>query len=303
MVTAALPAPRETGASHEGNMDEETTNPAETETVDAEVEAEVQETEPQFDDDGNPIEDQAEDEEEIDLDDESKLKLPKSLAEKVRKGLMLNADYTRKTQELAEQRKAFETERQAITQADEHEINARGNLAMLDQQIAQYAKVDWRAWNDNDPFEAQKAFQQYQLLKDAKTETTNYLSALRTERTSKEQQETAKRLEEGRSTIVSHIPEWSPTYSAKLFSDAQKIFGLTSSDLEGIDDPRVIIVLDAAVRGKASQTGQKKAQTIQQAAKVVPAAKAASGSSAPASEPKNTDAWMKWREKQVQKRA
>lgn len=292
-------------------MDDEldTTNQGEdAEVLDPGVEAEVQADEPQFDDDGNPIEDQADAEEEDELDiGGHKLKLPKSVAERLNAERLMQSDYTKKTQELAEQRKAFEAERQAVTQADEQELTARGNLTLINQQIAQYSKVDWNNWHDQDPFAAQKAFQQFQFLKDAKNETTNYLSALRQQRATQEQQDSAKRMEEGRSTLVKAIPEWSPAYSAKLFDDAQKTFGLTPDDLDGISDPRVIIVLDAAVRGRALMSGQKKAQALQQQQKVVPAAKAASGGN-PVPPGKlddrlSAEAWVKRRNEQLRKRA
>jgi hypothetical protein len=121
---------------------------------------------------GNAIEAE-EEEEEIDLDDDLKLKLPKSQAEKLRLAAMRQADYTRKTQELAEARKAFEAERQSIGQADEQEFNARAAITVLDRQLAQFANVNWNQWQETDPFEAQKAFMQFQQLKDARTNSQN----------------------------------------------------------------------------------------------------------------------------------
>jgi hypothetical protein len=158
----------------------ETTNLPEGDEPEVEVETEVQDTEPQLDDDGNPIEDQAdvEDDEELDIDGH-KVKLPKSVAEKLAAERLMQADYTRKTQELAEQRKAFEAERQAVSKADAEEMSARANLTLIDHQLNQFSQVNWNAWNDQDPFEAQKAFQQFQLLKDAKQQTAQFLGQKR----------------------------------------------------------------------------------------------------------------------------
>lgn len=268
--------------------EQDTTNPvgdgdtsSDIEVIETGVETEVQETEPQYDDEGNPVVDQAEpeeEEEEVDLDD-LKLKLRKSEAAKARQAMMRQADYTRKTQELAEQRKALEAERQAVTQASEQELSARANLTLIDHQIAELSKVDFNAWFDSDPFEAQKASHRLQALKDAKTQVNSYLGHLQQERTLKQQQEdalqreeTAKRLEEGTAKITEAIPEWSkPEYRAKVFNDAKQHFGLTNDDLEGINDPRVVIVLNAAIKGMELQSKAKKAATVARSQEIQPA--------------------------------
>src|SRR6476646_10025915 len=120
-------------------MDTETTNPVGGEDTasatlgeDTGVGAEGQTDDQQFDDDGNPIA-QPEEEEEVELDD-LKLKVPKTAAEKLKalqEGNLRQADYTRKTQELAEQRKAFETERQTVQQASQAEIDALANVRAI----------------------------------------------------------------------------------------------------------------------------------------------------------------------------
>lgn len=262
-------------------MDEiETTNPVEgADAPETEVETEAQETETQFDDDGNPIEDQAEEEDEIEVDEETKLKLPKSQAEKLRQAMLRQADYTRKTQELAESRKAFEAERQAISQADENEMKGRAALLSIENRLAEYQKINWSAWQQSDPFAAQEAFTQYQLLKDAKSQVSTHLDTMKQERTLREQQEAAKRLEEGAAKLSEAIKDWSPQKAAKLLDVAQKDYGFSKEDMDGIDDHRVILVLNDAAAWREHQAQQKKAQATQKQAAVQPAAKASSGGS------------------------
>jgi hypothetical protein len=294
-------------------MDElETTNPVEGADVpETEVEAEVQ-TEPQFDDDGNPIEDQAEpeEEEEIDLDD-LKLKLPKSEAEKVKAALLRQADYTRKTQELAEHRKAFEAEQASYQQASQQEQSARANLTLIDNQIAQYSKVNWNAFHDSDPFEAQKQFAQFQLLKDARTQTVTYLGHLDQERQSKQKSAEAetlraltKLLDEGTPELKKEIPDWSRDKAAKLTDATMRNYGFTRDDLGLIDDPRLYRVMNDAAAWRDHQAKTKKAQTIQKQQEVQPAAKASRSSAPPQGldDRLSADEWLRRRNAQLARR-
>jgi hypothetical protein len=248
----------------------ETTNPVDGAVApEAEVETDVQ---PELDADGNPIEEQASPEEEFEEieRDGKKAKIPAWLKSE----LLMQADYTRKTQELAEQRKAFDAERTTHQQASAQERQAEAQIAAIDHQLAQFQRTDWNAWNDNDPFAAQKAFQQFQLLKDAKTQVSGYLGQLQQHAEQERQAAVATRLQEGAAQLAKAIPEWSPTHAAKLIEAGQKHFGLSRSDLDGIDDPRIVIALDAAVRWIEHQSKAKKVQAIQAQQEVKPAATA-----------------------------
>src|SRR5262245_29152614 len=79
-----------------------------------------------------------------------KYSVPKSL----KGGFMMQADYTRKTQELAEHRRGFDSEREAFTkevEARRGSLREEGLLSVMDDQIEQYQRVDWATWRANDP--------------------------------------------------------------------------------------------------------------------------------------------------------
>lgn len=276
------------------------TAPVETDSLDATgVNDQVE-----FDDEGNPVE-APEDEEEIELDDDLKLKLPKSQAEKLRLAAMRQADYTRKTQELSEQRKAFEAERQATAQADEQELTARANIALIDRQLAQYQRVDWNQLNDNDPFEAQKAFQSFQLLKDAKANAITFLEQHRATRNAQQQQETATRLHEAQAELQRDIPEWSPTLAAKLVEFGSKAFGLSRDDFDNVTDPRAVKLIHAAYQWEQHKAKTKTAQTIQKQQEVQPAASVGKAKAPPTGldDRLSSDEWLRRRNAQLAKRA
>jgi hypothetical protein len=262
------------------------------------------ETEQLYDENGDPI-DPPEDEEEIELDEDLKLKLPKSQAEKLRLAAMRQADYTRKTQELAEARKAFEAERQSLSTADEQELTARANIALIDRQLSQFAQVNWNQWNETDPFEAQKAFMQYQQLKDARTNAHSFLERARTERQAGQQQETAKRVAEGAAELARDIPGWSPDLSAKLQDFGAKTFGLTKDDFDNVTDPRAVKLLHAAYQWHQHAEKESKAKSIQKQQEVAPAANVGKGKSAPPAgldDRLSPDEWVRRRNAQLAKK-
>lgn len=226
--------------------------------------------EPQFDDDGNPIEEPDEDEE-IELDDELKVKVPKSKAQKAREHLLRQADYTRKTQEVAELRKALEADRNNLQQASDAELGAAAQATSIAQQLAAYQRVDWNAWNDNDPFEAQKAFMNFQQLKDAQQQALGQLQYLRNQRVSAAQQESARRIEEGKRTLSKDIPEWNDDHKAKLIGFAAE-FGFSREELDDLEaDPRVARVLHAAFTGSQAKRAATKLANLAQGQRIQPA--------------------------------
>src|SRR5688500_2430522 len=95
---------------------------------------------------------------------------------------LMQADYTRKTQEVAALRKEVEAERAAFREAGEEEIGARARLVSLDDQIARFAKVDWDALENAAPLEAQKGWRHYQQLQQARGEAAGRLVNLAQQR-------------------------------------------------------------------------------------------------------------------------
>jgi hypothetical protein len=82
---------------------------------------EVQEDEESLEDE-EPSEDENADDNIIQITPDAKLELPDGTIVSAEKAVLMQADYTRKTQELAEQRKSFETEQQSFEQ-QKQEVN------------------------------------------------------------------------------------------------------------------------------------------------------------------------------------
>lgn len=268
-----------------------------------EVETEGQE--PELDENGDPI--TAAEDEEIELDD-LKLKVPKDQAQKVREALLRQADYTRKTQELAEARKAVQAERETVQQASQAEVAAHAQVVAIDQQLAAFQNVDWDAWEEQDPFAAQKGLRQLHQLEAARNHAAQQFVELRQQRTDQMQQISAKRLQESAAALAdpkTGIKGWSPDYAAKLLDAGVREYGFERSEIEAFEDHRMVRVLDDAAKWRAHEKSQKKAQGHIAAQAVKPAAKVGGGSSPPAGldDRLSIDEWQKRRNEQVRKRA
>ena len=110
----------------------------------------AQEDDEQLDESGNPV--VVEDEDEEVEHDGQKYKVPKAL----KPLLMMQGDYTQKTQALAEQRRAIEAQAQQTHQLVQQNIADIGRVASIDERLQQFSQLNWQALSEADPLQAQK---------------------------------------------------------------------------------------------------------------------------------------------------
>lgn len=190
--------------------------------------------------------------------DGQKYRIPKA----VKPLLMMQSDYTRKTQEVAEQRKALEAER--ATHAEQAE-QARKNIVDLAQlynmnsQLEQFAKVNWeQMWND-DPVKAGALSSQFQALRHHRDQLMGTLQQKEQERVLNAQREAAKRNEEAQAVLKRDIPEWSPELASKLRDFAVSKGGMTAEEVAAVVDPRHVKLLHLAYVGQQLIDKQRQA--------------------------------------------
>lgn len=184
------------------------------------------------------------DEEEFDWNGK-KVKGPKGLKD----GLMMQADYTKKTQEVAATRKELEERAQRIEQqskASDEEMNARAALIGIDADLKSYENVDWDKWEAEDLFAAQAGFRKYQQLQAARGQVVNYLGERQQTRTVEAQQATAKRLQETRQFAETQIKGWTPEIDAKVTEFATKELGFDWDTLKSAYTPAIYKALHLA---------------------------------------------------------
>ncbi|TGV26340.1 hypothetical protein [Mesorhizobium sp. M4B.F.Ca.ET.143.01.1.1] len=199
--------------------------------------------------DGEPPEapEPDEDLEEFDWDGK-KIKGPKGLKD----GVLMHADYTRKTQEVAATRKELEERAQRLDQqfkASDEEMNARAALIAIDGDLKSYDNVDWDAWEQTDPLAAQAGFRKWQQLQAARSQVANHLNEKQNARTVQAQQDSARRLQETRQYAETKIKGWTPEIDAKVTDFATKELGFTWDMLKSAYNPAIYRTLHLAWLG------------------------------------------------------
>lgn len=288
-------------------MDTET-NLEETPEVEDLPETEEQdeaEAAPETDEDGNPIE--GPDEAEADSDPESveierngkTFKVPAALKDE----FLMQADYTRKTQELAEQRKAVEATLQQFNGVSQAEQQAMVQVGLIDAQIAEYNDIDWQAWDQSDPQSAQSARLQLLMLNEQRRGAAGQYSQAQHQRTLLQQQETAKLLEQGQTVLREKIPDWGQDKAVALRDHAITSYGFSADDLNSVVDPRMLLVLHDAYQFRQASKTQQAAKRVAVQQSVKPAAKVTGGKppAKPLSDRASTEEWMKARNAQAAK--
>jgi len=166
-------------------------------------------------------------------------------------------DYTKKTQEVAEQRKAVEALQQELNMAtqqfqQQQQLNNLliedvAKVTALDQQLAQYQNVDWQKLSDSDFVEAQKLFFEYNQLQQERSNAVSQFETKRQEALNKQQQMIAAQVAKGKEQLAKEIPNWSPQTTQEIIEHS-KNYGFTDGELNSIVDPRHVRVLHDAMQ-------------------------------------------------------
>lgn len=185
-------------------------DPLETTTTEAEAALLTQQAEP----------------EEVEEDFEGvKLKGKKDLLEEFKKGRMLHSDYTRKTQEVADQRKAFESERtrfQETAKSHQEHIREVGRLVAIEERLGQYAQVNWQAWADQDAAAASKAHMEFTQLQAQRGQLVSTLTQKEQQRRLEAERTSATRANEAEAIVMREVKDWGPEKLGKFRDAAQK---------------------------------------------------------------------------------
>lgn len=209
-------------------MSEETTNPV-SESIEPEVSDDADSLK---DDDAESTAAEAEAEEEEVEHEGTKYKIPRAL----KSALMMQADYTRKTQEVAQERKGIEQDRERFVQqvqAQQADMREYAQLYSVGERLQQYEQVNWQKYSADDPVAAQAAFFEYSQLKEARSTLANNLTQKQEQKAFEKQQETAKQLEQSQATLAREIKGWSPALQQQLVTFARQD-GWSDSEINNV---------------------------------------------------------------------
>jgi hypothetical protein len=242
--------------------------------------------------------------------------------------LMMQADYTRKTQEIAEHRRTLEQVVQAQqareqsfaqqVQFQQQHIRGYAQLANMDQQIEQYAKYDWRQAEAQDPLTAQSHWREYQMLKDQRANLAGQLQqvefAAREEARKQElaaqqqrEQSVARQRQETERILQREIKDWNEQTATAIREYATAKAGYSVDELKNtVGDPRAFILLDKARRYDQLVEKKRQAKTPPQD-QTKPLTKIRNGKAGAVTSGLNdslsVDEWIRRRNEQVRKRA
>lgn len=162
--------------------------------------------------------------------------------EKVSHRFIQHADYTRKTQDIAELRRVTTAEREtyaAERQFDQTVAAERKQAALLDAQIEQFKTVDWSKYEAGD---LMKLRANLDMLKDARTEVDTSIKAKRSEFDQKLNGIRAESIASGNRYIENHIAGFDQTKRQKLYAYGVSE-GYTGPEMDHLIDPRLVVTL------------------------------------------------------------
>jgi hypothetical protein len=167
------------------------------------------------------------------------------------KGYSRTEDYTRKTQALATERKAFEQE---SAQTRELRTQYQNDLALLTQALERQAEQepDWQALRDRNPTEFAVKWAEKQQRDEQLAVLQSQQATLQQAELAELQQVQQARLFEEHTKLVEAIPEWRDEAKASagkqaLREYAQQTYGFSDDDLATVADHRVLVMLRKAM--------------------------------------------------------
>lgn len=163
------------------------------------------------------------------------------------KGYSRTADYTRKTQALAEQRKAIEAEAQKVQEAKVLRDQYAQRLQLIEQMLAQQPEEDLSALKDSDPIG-------YAVKVAERSEREKQLAAVRQEREAvlakqqaEHQQFLQQHLRQEAERLTAAIPEYADEVKGELVKreirDYAKSIGFSDQELSQVYDHRAVVSL------------------------------------------------------------
>ena len=173
----------------------------------------------------------------------------------LRDGFLMQSDYTRKTQEVAEMRKTYEAKMEDAVkhyQTSQEVLEAKAYMLNVDNQLKQYENVNWQQVANEDPMGAQQAYMHFQQLKEERGKVASYLDQENQQRTAKAEQDIANRLQETRQFAEKNIPGWTPEVDVKVVDFATKELGFEVEQLRAAVNPNIYRALHLAWLGAQS---------------------------------------------------
>tara|TARA_R110002096_G_scaffold47780_1_gene127464 strand:+ start:1423 stop:2397 length:975 start_codon:yes stop_codon:yes gene_type:complete len=215
----------------------------EVEEVEVSEEEEIQETSPSYTVkvDGEEFE--------VDLDE-------------LRNGYQRQSDYTKKSQSVAEMRKAYEANLQSVQQERDQYQQVLANMENYQNlELKKYQELDWSSLKEDDPVEYMEKRIEFQDAKDKVNQVKQEQMAVQQKTQQEVYQNIQHKVQEEAELLATALPEYSdPSSNLKTeLRDFAINMGFSEQDVNGITDHKVVLVLHKAMlQDKANSSTSSK---------------------------------------------
>jgi len=178
----------------------------------------------------------------------------------LKNGYQMEADYRRKTAELAEQRKAFEAESQSKQQEIESRLTNLQSISDSAEQslLAEYNEVNWKELEDSDPTEyliqKQKYSEAYNRLQQTKQQAIEEAQRLSQEQEVKNQEAYQETLNREYGLMLEQNPEWQDEAVFKKDQAEIQTYlqdkGFNETEINQLVDHRIVNILRDALKAR-----------------------------------------------------
>jgi hypothetical protein len=249
--------------SQEQTASEETDTTVDEEVVEDTEEAEEVEEEAPEEEEGQAEEETEEEveEEEFDVVAEEDLKYTIKVdgeelevgIEELKNGYQRQADYTRKSQALAEQRKeteAIQSERQRLEQ--ERQMYANGLQMLQEQQnskLQEFEGINWEELKSEDPYQYMLKKDEYRDAQEKVQNVQQQQILIQQERAEEAQKARAHFVQQEYNRLVEALPEWKDKNSTvkKDVQEYAKSVGFLPEEINQLADHRSVLVIKKAM--------------------------------------------------------
>jgi hypothetical protein len=216
--------------------------------------------------------------------------------------LMRQADYTRKTQELAHHRRTLEAGHAALAEtARRHgdDMIGHARLVGLEDQIGRLEQLNWPLLQQQNPAQAQALMTQLFQMKQAREIAAGHLSHKQSVKAFEQQREHARQVEHARAVVSRDIEGWSPERAQQLVQYALD-HGISEDELNALSDPRMIKVLHHACLHHEGEQQKSAGERLTKAQAIRPAIEVGGTGGGPKDPNRmSTDDWMRHRRGQL----
>ena len=184
----------------------------------------------------------------------------------LRDGYQMEADYRRKTSELAEKRKEFDAEREHLTNELNTQFTEAQNLTGLLEQslLAEFQAVDWNSLRQSDPAEFAARKQEFNdrhaQIQQARNQINDEIRKQYTEQQDEQKEKYKQILESEKEKLIEAMPDYGNEEKAKVLAANFKEYlnsrGFNDDDIGKIWDHRHFLIVHDAMAYRELKTRQ-----------------------------------------------